>query len=301
LIQPLDGNRRQGLVDMYLGYEPKRSFGGLPPADDDACRKWVAGMMSDGISLVAMAFDRGVVGHSAIFPLDGERCELLVVVVPSHQNIGIGTELVRCAVQLSRELGFSTMWSSVEVVNLRARHVLQKCGFECLTSSITDEIEMGLELEAGQDPMNVKISEIMTRQVATIFMHWPCRAALDMFLENHVGALPVISDQCEVVGILSQTDLIEPANINKKVGEVFTRQVVTVREDCSLAEAVRLFHIKRVRCIPVLDPGAKLVGLAVWPHLAAAHFETAVTRTGPQVRSQPSMLQGVVRFAFKNP
>ena len=172
------------------------------------------------------------------------------------------------------------MWSSVETVNLRARHVLQKCGFNCLTSSITDEIDMGLEIEAGRDPMNVKVSKIMTRQVATIFMDWPCRAALDMFLENHVGALPVINRQCEVVGILSQTDLIDPANINKKVGEVFTRQVVTVREDCSLAEAVRLFRIKRVRCIPVLDPCAKLAGIVTRKNVLAHYSHQAGAPTG---------------------
>lgn len=280
LVKTLDDRWYEPLVDMYLAYEPKRSFSGLPPETEEACRKWVAGMASDGVNLIAVAFDHGVVGHSAIFPLDERRCELFIVMSPEFQNIGIGTELVRCMVQLSRELGFGMMWLCVEATNLRCRHVLQKCGFNCLTSSPTGEIDMGLELEAGRDPMGVKVSEIMTRHVTAIFRDWPCRVALDMFLENHVGALPVINDQCQVIGILSQTDLIEPANIDRRVGEVFTRQVVTVHGDCSLAEAVRLFHIKRVRCIPVLDQSGRLVGIVTRKDVLAHYSHQAESPTG---------------------
>jgi len=120
---------------------------------------------------------------------------------------------------------------------------------------------MGLDLAQYHDPTNVSVGEIMNRHVSTLFRDWPCRSALAMFLDNPVGALPVINDRCEVVGILSRTDLLMPPNIDKKVGDVLTRGVITVDEECPLTRVIRLFRSKKVRCIPVVDRDMKLVGI----------------------------------------
>ena len=132
LIRMLDEKTCQGLIAMYLAFQPRNSFQGLPPVTDEACTKWVQHMIGNGINIVALSFGDGVVGHAALFPMDNEVCEMFVVVSPPFQNSGIGTQLTRCSVQLAYEIGFDRIWLPVESTNVRARHVYKKCGFENL-------------------------------------------------------------------------------------------------------------------------------------------------------------------------
>ena len=261
VVMLLDERHGDKLVAMYLAYEPRNSFWGLPPIQDDACRKWVEGMVADGVNLVAMSFDAGAVGHAGLFPMADEACEILVVVSPPFQNQGIGTQLARCAVQLSYEIGFCRIWLSVEANNLKARHVFAKCGFEYLARHDPTEVEMALDVRACHDPSDVPVSEVMTREVLTVHQTMPCRTAVKIFLAQPVGALPVVDGSGEILGIVSQTDLILPASVNKRVSDIMTRRVVTVQQDCPITKVASLFHARRIRCIPVLDRRKKLVGV----------------------------------------
>ena len=261
VITPLDETREAGLLGMYLKYEPRNSFWGLPPIQDAACERWVRDMAANGVNLLALSFNAGVVGHAALFPMHEETCEMLVVVSPPHQNVGIGTQLARCAVQLSHEIGFGRIWLSIEANNLRARHVFRKCGFEYVSQEDPTEVEMALDVAGYHNPADVCVGELMTRQVLTLHKDMPCRAAIQMFLTSAIGAMPVVNGAGEVIGIVSQTDLLLPANAGKIIGDIMTRHVLTVPEDCPLAKVVHLFHARRIRCIPVLDRRKRLVGV----------------------------------------
>ena len=84
LVTTLTDQRRSQLLEMYLGYRPRNSFSGLPPLRDEARIRWVEGMIADGINLVALSFQDGIVAHGAIFPVNDEVCEMLIVVAPAH-------------------------------------------------------------------------------------------------------------------------------------------------------------------------------------------------------------------------
>jgi CBS-domain-containing membrane protein len=261
LVTPLDQARAEALLAMYLAYEPRNAFWGLPPIRDDACRRWVRGMIAEGLNLVALSIDVGVVGHAALFPMDADACELLVVVLPPFQNRGIGTQLARCAVQLAHEVGFCRIWLSVEATNLRARRVFRKCGFEDLARHGEMEVEMGLDVCNTHDPARVRVDELMTRQVACVHADMPCRAAADLFLAKPIGAMPVLDGSGQIVGIISQTDLLTPGSLSKSVGDLMTRQVVTARPDWPVARVISLFFSRRLRCVPVVDAHQRLVGV----------------------------------------
>ena len=51
LIKPLSERRHDRLIRLYLDYEPRDSFSGLPPILDEDCIKWVEGMIRDAINL----------------------------------------------------------------------------------------------------------------------------------------------------------------------------------------------------------------------------------------------------------
>ncbi len=101
---PSDGGAQ--LIDMYLAFRPRNSFQGLPPLKDEVCVRWVQDMLRTGIHVTASSAASPIVGHCAIFPINRQKCEMLVVVWPGFQNLGIGTELVRSCIDVADELGY---------------------------------------------------------------------------------------------------------------------------------------------------------------------------------------------------
>jgi CBS domain-containing protein len=261
LIRALDETTCEGLIKMYLAYEPRNSFQGLPPVQDKACVAWVEQMISNRTNLVALSFGAGVVGHAALFSLDDEVCEMLIVISPPYQNTGIGTHLTRAIVQLAYEVGFDKVWLPVEARNVRARHVYKKCGFEPLPDRDSRELEMALDLHGYRDAVNRSVRSVMNTAVIFIHENDRCRHALDIFLSKNIASLPILDDDGKLVGIMSETDLILPANLDAKVREVFTRDVVSVRGDAAINKVIHLFLSRKIRCIPVVDDEMHLTGI----------------------------------------
>lgn len=261
LINTLDDRVCQQLIDMYLAFQPRGAFQGLPPIRDDACVRWVQEMIKDGVNLVALSFGSGVVGHVALFPVDHVACEMLVVVSPPFQNIGIGTELVRSAIHLAHEIGFETIEISVDTTNLRARHVYKKCGFNYVTEADRGEVDMAMDLKRYREAVDVEVAEIMNRSVLAIRVDRTCRAAVELFLQHHVGSMPVVDAGDHLVGIISKTDLMVPSQLEKNVGDVLTREVLTVDQHAKVARVIRMFQSRKIRCIPVIDSDRKVVGV----------------------------------------
>jgi len=273
LIKTLCPKTQPQLLDMYLAFRPRKSFSGLPPLTDEACTRWVEGMVDTGVSLVALCFDDGAVGHAAVFPMDEEACEMLVVVSPPHQNIGIGTELTRCLIQLANELGFDRIVLNVEARNHAARHVYEKCGFQYNMTGLVDELDMSMDLKRHHRAMNVPIREIMNTDVIVTHPEMPCKVALMMFLADGVAALPVTDRENRLTGIISKTDLLTEANIHKRIGDVQTKEVVTVRTGCTLSRVISLLHSRKLRCIPVVDEHRTLVGIVARKDILSYYLE----------------------------
>jgi RimJ/RimL family protein N-acetyltransferase len=145
-LQILKAHLERQFIEAYLAFRPRNSFQGLPPLEDVACAEWAQNLIDTGINLVAVSPTAGIVGHTALFPIDDVRCEMLVVVWPPFQNIGIGFELTRGCVQMACELGYRQMWLPVEATNLRARHIYSKCGFEYRSSKPASELDMVCDL-----------------------------------------------------------------------------------------------------------------------------------------------------------
>ena len=121
---PPDAGQR--LVDMYLAFQPRNSFQGLPPIKDEVCVNWVREMLRTGLHVVALPRvgqdgnlpprpgGGPLIGHVALFPINPQKCEMLVVVCPGFQNLGVGTELVRSCIDLADEFGFQRIWLPVD-------------------------------------------------------------------------------------------------------------------------------------------------------------------------------------------
>lgn len=273
LIEPLGKKRHAQLLDMYLAYQPRNSFSGLPPITDKACAKWVRGMIETAVSLVALSFDQGIIAHAALFPIDRQTCEFLLVVSPRYQRIGIGTQLTRCVVQLAGELGFGKILLNVEASNHIAKHVYKKCGFRQNSHGMAEEVDMSLDLTDYHDTTDAIVRDVMNTKVVAVHPETPCKVPLVVFLADNIAALPVTDANGRVTGIVSMSDLLVEANIHKCVRDIKTRQVVSVRDTEPVTKVISLFQSGKLRCIPVLDSRGRLVGVVSRRDILAHYME----------------------------
>jgi CBS domain-containing protein len=261
LIMPLNREKCEQFRTMYLKEIPRNSFNGLPPETDAACEKWVDDIIENGIHLIAISFEKGIVGSASIFPMPNRMCEIMIVVMPSHRKRGIGTQLTCSIVEVAYEAGIEKIWLSVNAQNYIARHIYRKCGFEYINLDPSGELDMVLDLRHFIEAENVNVASIMNKNVVAVQMDAYCTTAIELFLANQVSALPVIDNRNTVIGILSGTDLIVESNFRQRVRDIMTRGVITASGNWSIAKVVRMFRTQRHRCFPVVDSRKKLVGI----------------------------------------
>jgi IMP dehydrogenase len=84
-----------------------------------------------------------------------------------------------------------------------------------------------------------------------------------MALKNRhkVSGIPVVDEFGKLSGIITNRDVRFTTDLNTKVAELMTRNLVTVREGVERAEAQRLLHKHRIEKLIVVDEDFKCLGL----------------------------------------
>jgi len=109
--------------------------------------------------------------------------------------------------------------------------------------------------------------------------------------EEHIGSLPITDDE-ELVGMITDRDITtrvvaEAADLEMtSVGDVYSRDLISVEPDKDLDEALQLMARHQVRRLPVVENG-RLVGIVAQADIALRENET---KTGELVEaiSEPS-------------
>ncbi len=118
------------LLEMYRTFTPKPASQGLPPEDPETCDHWVKNLFEISENLLAWR-GNSVIGHVALIPdVHGKSGEFVIFVNQNHRNLGIGTDLARFALERSRQLGFDSIWLTINVSNFIAIKLYKKLGFE---------------------------------------------------------------------------------------------------------------------------------------------------------------------------
>jgi acetoin utilization protein AcuB len=154
----------------------------------------------------------------------------------------------------------------------------------------------------------------MSRNPITITEDTPIHHALKSMRDEKVRRLPVLNKKGELVGIVSERDLLyaspSPATslsiheihylVSKiTVGEVMTKDVITVSEYTPLEEAARIMADNKIGGLPVVRDG-KLVGIVTESDLFKVFTEILGARDmgvrlSMLVPEQPGILADVTR------
>lgn len=135
------------------------------------------------------------------------------------------------------------------------------------------------------------IAEVMTREPITVKAETPLREAIKILAEKRISGLPVVDDAGNLIGIISETDLMwqqagvtPPAYfmifdsviylknpveyerelhkaLGQTVGEVMSEKPVTISPDKPLREAAKIMRDRKIHRLPVVDDSEKVIGM----------------------------------------
>jgi CBS domain-containing protein len=159
----------------------------------------------------------------------------------------------------------------------------------------------------------VKVEEIMTRDVATVTPEATLAEVVERLLDKPYTALPVIDGARRLVGIITDTDLLERGDMEvslslkkaldpevarslvarlrqstRTVSQIMTTEPTTIKPRAYLSEAARLMVKRSLKRLPVVDDNNHLVGvlsrLDILKVLAAGYLPQGMSSQPPGLR-----------------
>ena len=130
--------------------------------------------------------------------------------------------------------------------------------------------------------MKTTVKEVMTTQVMTVRRDATFKEMAATLRQYRVSAFPVIGDDGKVIGVVSEADMLAKEVLNGEhagtltamlhrrerdkadgltAGELMTHPAVTVASEDTVEHAARLMYTLRVKRLPVIDAGCRLVGI----------------------------------------
>ena len=108
------------------------------------------------------------------------------------------------------------------------------------------------------------VRDRMSRPAVTVRQDADFQKALALMQEKKLRRLPVVDDDGQLVGIIVERDLLVAAmrylQSRVEVGDLMTRNVVTVGPDADLNEVARTMLERKIGGLPVVEHG-RLVGI----------------------------------------
>ena len=108
------------------------------------------------------------------------------------------------------------------------------------------------------------IADVMSLRVVKVSPDEPVRLAIARMLEENVGSVAVCEGE-RLVGIFTERDVLRlagegPHFAEANVGDVMTRNPVTISPDDEIIAAAQLMSERRIRHLPIVQ-GGNLLGI----------------------------------------
>jgi CBS domain-containing protein len=111
--------------------------------------------------------------------------------------------------------------------------------------------------------------EIMTKNVISVTRETPIREAMELMIKHRISGLPVVDDDMNLVGVLSEKDVVSllydmEALDTQKVRNFMTERAMVFDIDDNLVDICDFFAKNLFRRVPITSDG-KLVGIISVP------------------------------------
>jgi len=115
----------------------------------------------------------------------------------------------------------------------------------------------------AEEVKKVKRSESgMIMEPVTLAADAVLREAVNLMRDHKIGGIPVVNDNNQLVGIITNRDLRFEKDLDKKVSDVMTREnLITAALGTDLKGAQEILEKYKIEKLPIVDGDNKLVGL----------------------------------------
>lgn len=180
-----------------------------------------------------------------------------VLLVPAYSQIL--PQLADTKTRLTKhiELGIPLMSSAMDTVteSQLAIAMAQQGGMGCIHKNLTieaqaDEVRRVKKFESGMvvNPVTIQPSATLAEAYRLMDMH-------------RISGIPVTEQSGKLVGILTNRDVRFASDEKQQIGELMTRDLITVKEGISKEEAKKLLHKHRIEKLLVVDDAYRCIGL----------------------------------------
>ncbi|OGO25324.1 MAG: hypothetical protein A2144_09820 [Chloroflexi bacterium RBG_16_50_9] len=127
-----------------------------------------------------------------------------------------------------------------------------------------------------KDLLNMK--DFKYRAVVTVGPDEAVPAAIKKMIEHDRGSLPVCNGKGELVGIITERDIVRKCFMlsthlaDIKVQDIMTKQVAFILPEDDLDYAIDIMKQKRIRHLPIVD-GKKVAGMISMRDLLGFQYE----------------------------
>lgn len=139
----------------------------------------------------------------------------------------------------------------------------------------------------------MKVSDVMTTDVETVQLDSSLEEVASIMKIENVGAVPVVDEDDDLVGIITDRDIVVRCVADGKdaaethVEEVLSHELETIEPDVDIEEAAQLMADKQIRRLPVCEDG-ELVGM-----LSIGDLAVKAPRTAPSANALRDISEGV--------
>ena len=121
---------------------------------------------------------------------------------------------------------------------------------------------------AAARAVTLTVADLMTRDVVCVDQTDNLATVRELMADEHVRHLPVVDGQRDLVGVISERDLLQACRFfdeqttaaqqrhwleSMKAGDIMTEQVATARADQDVREAAQALFELKIGCLPVTD------------------------------------------------
>ena len=129
---------------------------------------------------------------------------------------------------------------------------------------------MSIEEQARQVAIVKRAENGMIFDPVTIKRGSTVKNALDLMAEYHIGGIPVVDDDNNLVGIVTNRDLRFEKDMGKHIDDVMTKDnIITTHPGTDMETASQILQENKIEKLPVVENG-KLVGLITYKDITKA-------------------------------
>ncbi len=184
-----------------------------------------------------------------------------VLMLPSYSEILPRDVDVSCQFTKKIKLNVPIVSAAMDTVteSKLAIAIAQEGGIGVLHKNMTIE-------QQAKKVRKVKRSESgMIQDPVTISVEAKVEDALNLMSEFKIGGIPVIDDDINLVGIVTNRDLRFQKDMSTPIREVMTsKRIITTKEGTDLDKAREILQEYKIEKLPVVDDNNKLIGLITY-------------------------------------